>query len=381
MNWTQPAVWRELCKYGMAELNKPMDRTKVYWLADGQVHQGTDEEYMEHALMPILKTFGHAGALFPVPFDPSVRAPGDDGSTEQLSVSEYLDHCALSSYDRDIVEGILGGLIHSTETAGIAQLLQMCAIHSGMAGVTEAAGVWYPKHGTKALAEAILKDAVVAGAQLRLSTPVSAIEQDEDTVSGGVTVTTASGEPVFARTAVVALPINTLGHVKMTPALPVDVSAMLDARNPTRAMKLWVQVKGHIEGFAALAPPGKHPLNNVRAEKYWGDDTLLLCMVSDASSIDPTNLVAVAAALHMFRPDLEVIATAHHDWNNDDFSQGAWMIHRPGHLFKGAVAIREPHGRVFFAGADIAALSPACIDGAISSGFEAAAKAAQLLSE
>ncbi|KAJ3472599.1 hypothetical protein NLG97_g10858 [Lecanicillium saksenae] len=105
-----------------------------------------------------------------------------------------------------------------------------------------------------------------------------------------------------------------------------------------------------------------------------------MCMVSDASAIDPTDLEAVAAALHRFHPGLEVIATAHHDWNADEYSQGGWMMHRPGHYFKGAVSIRKPHGRVCFAGSDIAALSPGYIEGAMSSGMEAAVNVTKLLS-
>ncbi|KAJ3472322.1 hypothetical protein NLG97_g11089 [Lecanicillium saksenae] len=69
MNWTQPIFWHELCRHGMAELNPPLGSVKMYWLADGVVHQGTKEEYQESALIPTLKAFGAAGSLFPVPFD------------------------------------------------------------------------------------------------------------------------------------------------------------------------------------------------------------------------------------------------------------------------------------------------------------------------
>lgn len=41
------------------------------------------------------------------------------------------------------------------------------------------------------------------------------------------------------------------------------------------------------------------------------------------------------------------------------------MHHRPGGLTQGAPALREPHGRIHFAGGDIAAFGVGGIDGAI----------------
>ena len=39
------------------------------------------------------------------------------------------------------------------------------------------------------------------------------------------------------------------------------------------------------------------------------------------------------------------------DWANDPFSKGGWMHHRPGNLTQAAPLMRQPHGRIHFAGA------------------------------
>jgi monoamine oxidase len=61
-----------------------------------------------------------------------------------------------------------------------------------------------------------------------------------------------------------------------------------------------------------------------------------------------------------------------HDWVGDRFSQGTFVMHRPGNLTEAAVQMRAPHGRIHFAGSDIAALDVGAIEGALESGARAA---------
>ena len=102
----------------------------------------------------------------------------------------------------------------------------------------------------------------------------------------------------------------------------------------------------------------------MRAEKRWGEDTMILCMISQSDDIKHDDVPAVQTALEKFVPDLEVIDTAWHDWNADQFSRGGWMMHAPRHFLDGAVEIRKGHGSMSFAGADIAAMDLCTIDGA-----------------
>ncbi|MEI5102737.1 FAD-dependent oxidoreductase [Streptomyces sp. PmtG] len=150
---------------------------------------------------------------------------------------------------------------------------------------------------------------------------------------------------------------------------------MIQRKHPMRTAKIWARVRGEIEPFYAFAPVGENPVNTVRVEHRHDGDTLVVCFASDASAIDGTDGEAVQAALRTFVPDVEVVEvveTAVHDWVGDEFSQGTWVHHRPGDLTKAAPLLREPQGRVHFAGGDIAALGVGGIDGAIESGARAA---------
>jgi monoamine oxidase len=204
--------------------------------------------------------------------------------------------------------------------------------------------------------------------ELRLSTPIRAVADN----GSGVTITTRQGQLINARSAVVALPLNTLGELKISPDVPPAARSMIERRNPVMAHKVWVRVKGEIEPFSLVAPPGKHPINAARFEKHHNGDSLIMCMCADAAALDPGDLHAVQDALRKFIPEIEVVATACHDWVGDEFSRGGWMMHRPGTLTTGPPLFRKPHGNIYFAGADIATWGIGTIEGAMASGALAA---------
>jgi monoamine oxidase len=192
-------------------------------------------------------------------------------------------------------------------------------------------------------------------------------------------VTTRVGETIRARAAVIALPLNTLGELTITPNVPPLARTMIDQRNPIMASKIWVRAKDEIEPFQAVAPVGKNPINAARVEYHAGGDTYIMCLCSDAAAIDAADRHAVQAALRTFVPDIEVLETACHDWATDEFSKGGWMMHRPGHFTNGAPLLRKPHGRIHFAGSDIAGIDAGAIEGAMDTGAHAARNVAAAL--
>lgn len=132
--------------------------------------------------------------------------------------------------------------------------------------------------GTKRLIDAILSEST---AELRLSTPVTAIQDRGSNVS----ITTRAGQTVLVRSAIVAIPLNTLGDIEITPSLPHPVGQMIEQKDPVMASKIWARLRGEIEGFAAFAPVGQHPINAARTERYYDGDTLIMCICSDAAAI------------------------------------------------------------------------------------------------
>lgn len=366
VHWTQPNVWMELERHGLEQIVPPLESKTMYQLADGKVH--TTEEARTYELVG--KLFADSRKRFPLPFNMTAV---DNSDINNETLEERINGLNLSKHDSDLIRGALGGLVHEYAKHGSTQLMFAVASNFGMyAAELETASTWCIDGGMKKLSDAIQGE---SKAELQLSTKITEITDS----GSGVKLTTDNGTQIQAKTAIVAVPINTMRHISFSPGLPTSVASMLEQGNPVRGSKLWVVVRGHIEPFSATAPAGQHPLNAVRVERRWGDDTAILCMVSNSDSIKHDDHVAVQKALRLFVPDLEVVDTAWHDWNEDAFSQGGWMMHRPRHFLEGAVKIREGHGNISFAGADIAAMGPCTIDGAMNSGAAAAVQVEKIL--
>jgi monoamine oxidase len=99
---------------------------------------------------------------------------------------------------------------------------------------------------------------------------------------------------------------------------------------------------------------------------------LLAGFSSPPHGVDAADRATVAAAIGDLLPEAEVVAVDTHDWEADPWSRGTWMVPRPGRLSTGWSEVQAPHGRIAFAGADIATRWVGWIDGAIESGLRAA---------
>ena len=368
VHWTQPNVWHELQRHGLSALSPPLSSSKLYWKADGKIHTGTEQDWFE-AVAPLLQRFfADARAQFPMPASNADMV--DNAGMDALTIKDKMDSLGLSPYETDCIEGAFSGMMSSSSDHGVAQFTHGAATYFGdYLALLDTAGQWSLAGGTRALAEAMLAQCDMLKVQLGM--PVAAIRDDGD----AVTVTTREGVEMRARAVVVAVPLNTVQDMAITPQLPPAVRRMISQRNPTRAAKVWARVKGHVEPFTAFAPPGACHLSTVRAEKLCGQDTLFLCMCADAAAI-PSDAEerrrVVQDALRTYVADIEVVDTAMHDWVADEFAQGAWMVHRPGSLTGAARQMRQPHGRMYFAGSDIAAVDTGSIEGAMGSGAAAA---------
>ncbi|SPD59022.1 flavin monoamine oxidase family protein [Cupriavidus neocaledonicus] len=369
VHWTQAHVWRELKRYGIG-LATPMPVTRAYWYADGVVHAGTWEQLNQLATPLVARFFADARMHFPQVDD---LAAADVGTIDRQTIGDRLDALELSAHDRDVLVNAMSILVCSEREQGLAQLLFWCAICFGnWSAFKEIAGHWPIEGGTGRLIGAMSAE---SKAELRLSTPVAAVDDN----GHEVIVTTREGQRIRSRRAVVALPLNMLSEFSVTPALPRPVRAMIEQRNPIMPTKIWVRVRGEIEPFVIYAPAGKHPINTAHAERRDHGDTLVVCFCSDSSALDGNDREAVQQALRDFIPDIEVLDTVCQDWANDPFSKGGWMHHRPGNLTQAAPLMRQSHGRIHFAGADIAPIGVGGIDGAIETGAKAAIDIARAL--
>ena len=218
-----------------------------------------------------------------------------------------------------------------------------------------------------------LVDAVAQGLDVRLSSVVAIVEQDES----GVTVRLEDGGRLSALAAVITLPLNVWRDVAFEPPLAGGKAAARDVGHPGRSSKVLAIARGVPDGFAAGG--WGTPLN---ALVSMGDVAggRLLAGFSPMQLVDPTDRGAVADAVRAFLPDAEIVALGGHDWNADRFSRGVWFAEPPGwqRTVEGE-DLEASFGRLAFAGGDIPRVGAGWIEGAVASGGRAALRIGEIL--
>ncbi|HEX4722072.1 MAG TPA: NAD(P)/FAD-dependent oxidoreductase [Pseudonocardiaceae bacterium] len=221
---------------------------------------------------------------------------------------------------------------------------------------------------------ASLYDALADGLDIRLSTPVIRVAQDDDSV----TVTTADGASIAARAAVVAVPLNTWADIDFHPALSPGKQRFTAERLAGHDIKIWVQVRNAPRYFAGMG--WNTPLEWLTTEFERPDGSIMVGFGQDEKLIDPTDRDSVARAVRTFLPDADVVAWWSEDWNGSPYSAGTWTAFRPGQITRLAADSRKPEGRrLVFATADTAVGFSGWMDGAIESGTTATAALAAIL--
>ncbi len=370
VHWTWAHLWREMNRLGIG-FNKPFEVDKISWIAGGEMHSGTAEEY-DNVLAPVAERFfADALTAFPQSYNPSLA---DFSAIDAESIADRYRKLELSDAERDVLEGSISTLMADPEDQGVAEILIWAAHYFGNWRLVHQTGGHYSiAGGTGALLNALVEE---SGADFRLSTPVASIDDHGDRV----VVTTRDGETFVGKAVIVAVPLNTMGDIAITPAVSKPVQAFIDAGHGMRSVKVLVRVKGELEPFGVYTPLGEHPLTAITAE-YWTDgDTFLTCFGSDPNAIDYGDKAAIQKALQALIPGIEVVDTAWHNWSEDEFAKGTWIMMSPGHMSGLSPEIRKPHGRIRFAGGDISHTFPGSIEGAMQSATGVASELHQFLS-
>lgn len=220
---------------------------------------------------------------------------------------------------------------------------------------------------------ASLYDALADGIDIRLSTPVTRVAQDDDSV----TVTTEDGTSHTARAVVVAVPLNTWADIDFHPALSPGKQQFTTERLAGHDIKIWVQIRNAPRHFAALG--WNTPLEWLTTEFEHQDGSIMVGFAQDEKLIDPTDRDSVTRAVHAFIPEAEIVAWWSEDWNGSPYSAGTWTAFRPGQITRLAANSRKPEGRLVFATADIAVGFSGWMDGAIESATAATATLTKIL--
>ena len=215
------------------------------------------------------------------------------------------------------------------------------------------------------------------GLDVRLGTAVAGIAQDEQ----GVTVMTRTGESLRASQVIVAVPPTLAGRLDYQPALP-SWRDQLTQRVPAGTV---------VKCFAAYPTP------------FWRDRGLNGQAVSDTGPVKVTFDVSPPSAeagillgfveggearrwqrlpgeqrraavlerfQHYFGPEAaEPVSYVEKDWSEEEFTRGCYGAHfAPGTWTSYGPALRQPVGRIHWAGAEYAVEWSGYMEGAVRSG-------------
>jgi monoamine oxidase len=370
VHWFQPHIFAELTRYGIG-LSVPPEPTRWSYITHGQVKHSTVEELAPRVSELFERYFADARATMPLPYQPLAVADAV-AALDHLSVQDRLDQGDFTAEERDLLNPVLATSCSAPCSDGaLTAMIRWFSLPGWDFGLMlDAVGI-YPLR-TADLVEALAAD---GRPEVRLSTPVAAIEQRDERV----TVTARGGEAYTARVVVVAVPLNTLGKIDFAPALGSEKQAVADRGQASRGVKLWAQVRGDLEPFFFMAPDD-HPISFLVTEKVLDDGSqLLVAFGPDAERLRPGDDPEVRRAIAERLPGgVEIVAVTGHDWWRDEFSRGTWSVFRPGQL-SALPSLQAPHGRVVFAGSDLADGWNGFMDGAIESGLRAARSVTQLL--
>ncbi|MFD7007906.1 FAD-dependent oxidoreductase [Rhodococcus jostii] len=99
----------------------------------------------------------------------------------------------------------------------------------------------------------------------------------------------------------------------------------------------------------------------------------ILTGYADGTAIDPRNLEHVRAAVQSYLPDAEVVGVDCHDWSADPLYRGSGTHARVGQPTIMHERLGADHGRIHFAGSDVALNYPGYMEGALEAAERAVA--------
>jgi monoamine oxidase len=361
---TQPALATEIRRYA-AEVTVPMDPEVIGWVRGAarvvgpvpieRLRTKLAESRLVDAIEETGKAFagGDREALVPldVPVSSWVDGLGaDDEAADYLRA--FMAAMGGSRIERMSVLPLLWDMVELDYTpvdafADIGELLT---------------------DGTKRLI-----DAMAMGLDIRFASVVTRVAHDTD----GVTVTLQNGSTLRAAAAVCALPLNVWADIAFEPALAAPKQAAADQRHVGEVSKVIAVVRGGPSSYLGI---GWDTPINAGFVAFPTSDGQLFMGFSSHDRVELADHAAVDHAVRAHLPNVEVVTTAGHDWVTDPFSKGSWLSVPPTWFSDGTFdALREPEGRILFAGSDIAAEGAGWIEGAVASGRDAASAALELI--
>jgi pseudooxynicotine oxidase len=373
IHWIQPHVWAEVTRYGLDVVDSPGLAAPGHcvWLTGGQRKTGSPEELFVLLVEGAARFCGEVEQILPRPYEPLFA----EGVTEldRLSVQDRLDSLGLSDEQRDVLSGFWATSCQAPcAEAGLVTMLRWWALgQRDFALLMDALARYKLRDGTKSLLEAMVAD---GQPEVRLSTPVSRLEQDAEQVR----ITTPGGDSLSAQAAVIAIPLNVLAAITFAPPLSAGKQQAARERQASRGLKVLALVRGVPNDFFGIAPDS-YPLTFLGSEREEPEGVVMVGFGPDAQAFDVNDRQDVQRVIQQFLPEAEVVAVKGHDWTSDPLAGGTWSVFRPRQLTRYLHELQRPEGRLLFAGSDVASGWNGFIDGAIETGLRVGHEVVQLV--
>ncbi|WP_326924446.1 flavin monoamine oxidase family protein [Capillimicrobium parvum] len=373
IHWSQPFLWAEIHRYAQP-IHRNEDPERTNWLIDGRFHAGDGGELVARLARGFERYFADALDVFPQPFEPLLNRDAVARLDRQSAVSR-LDGLGYDADERALHHAMWSlNFCGPFEEGSLAQAVRWGALaHVDGEFLFSALDDYKLGNGMGALIDAIADD---AGAEVRLSAVVNAVEQDD----AGVRVVLDGGDVLAASAAIVTVPISTMGAIAFSPSLSAGKQAVIAQGQVSRGFKLWMRARVDDPGPWIAMGTVPHPVTFARRETDLGEgEVLVRAFGSNARALDLTSLSDVQAAMEPLYPGIEILDIACHDWTTDRFARETWPMFKVGQVAEGLEALRAREGRVAFAGSLLANGWTSFVDGAIETGLAAAHDVKQLL--
>lgn len=303
---------------------------------------------------------------------------------DRLSLGQWLHTNVRSAQARQMLDMALAGL-YTSAASEVSLLWMLHQVGSGGGPVfvissKDGSQDARPVGGMGAIYRPI---AGALGDALHLSQPVRLIAQ-------GPTGVTVHGDAIAvrARRVIVAVPLAVAGQIRYDPMLPVDRS-FLHQRMPggavTKTSVLYDEPFWRADGMCGQsAAPGTPATLTIDACTDSGVPGIM-CVITEGPQAralerldesERRNVIVGELVDRFGSKAASPIGIHEQNWTAERYSGGGMISHAPtGVLTEFGPALREPCGRIHWAGTESSALMCGWIDGAVRSGERAAAEA------
>jgi monoamine oxidase len=221
--------------------------------------------------------------------------------------------------------------------------------------------------------------AAALGDSVRLGARVVAIGQTDS----GVTVTTATGQQVRAGRAIVALPTTLLKDIRLDPLPPADQRRAWHGLPYGQATSIFFPVTQRFWEVDGLPPNLWSPTNIGRAFVISNDVGEHVWVYANGPAATRARRLPMPAMIEQARAELiaarpsmagRIGQGSGFCWARNPLTRGTFAYRHPGGLAALQATLKQPLGRISFAGEHTADLA-AGIEGALESGERAALEA------